>query len=128
MIIVLGFLLIVSTLCVAVLVLSQSQQGITYSYLGLDEIRYAGELGFRHALWVWRYRYDDAAYLDGGDNIYEVTLDFEKPDFEFESYNVRSVRVRVQDKNSNRKLDIGEAVDPADREIEIWVNKRCWSF
>ncbi len=126
LIIVLGFLLIVSILAFAVLVLFQSQHGVTYSLLGLDEIRYAGELGFRHALWVWRYKYDDPDYLNGGLNTYDTTLDFES--YNFESYNVSSVRVRVEDKDLDRRLDIGEGIAPHEREIEIWVNKEPWSF
>ncbi len=113
LIMVLGFLVITCASIHAVLVLFKSQNAITRSLMQLDEVRYAEEIGLRHGLWIWRYKYDDPVYLNNGTQYYETTLDIN-------SYNVESVRVRVEDKNYDRKLD--------EDEIEIEVNKVSWSL
>lgn len=107
------FLLVISALTYATLTLFSTQQGITRSLMSLDEIRYAEEFGLRHGLWVWRYKYSDPLFLNNGTQPYEVTL-------AVNSYNVESVWVRVEDKNSDYKLD--------DDEIETQVNKVSWSL
>ena len=46
LILVLAFLITVCSLGFAVMVLFQSQHGITHSYIGLDEVRYAEEVAW----------------------------------------------------------------------------------
>jgi hypothetical protein len=102
---VLGFLIVVCFLGFAVMVLFQSQHGITHSSIGLDEIRYTKEAGLRHGLWVWRYHYDWLPY--------QTTLTFN------ELKVVERVEVRVEDKDVTRKLD--------QNDIEILVYKKPWN-
>jgi len=127
LIIVLGFLLIVSALAFAVLVLFQSQHGITYSFMGLDEIRYAEEMGFRHGLWVWRYKYGDPDYFvsrpeciaqpDGRCYIETFTFSDEERNV------VNSIRVHVEDINADRQLNLED--EPKD--IDVSYVKKVWT-
>jgi hypothetical protein len=122
LIIVLVFLLIASGLAFSAMILFSSQHGITRSLMQLDEVRYAEEIGRRHAYWVWRYKYGDPEYFQSHPE--ECTQPCHIKIFDIEGDNVESVKVRVEDKNNNRKLDTGAD----EREIEIWINRQPWSL
>ncbi|MFH1339405.1 MAG: hypothetical protein ABIH40_06155 [Candidatus Omnitrophota bacterium] len=123
LIIVLAFLLAVSTLAFATLVLIQSQHGITYSFKGLDEVRYARGLGIQYGYWVWRYKYGNPAYFDisnpecVANPCHIRTFDLIDSDI------AQSVKVRVEDINGNRQLDLSG--DPKD--IDVEVTKKTWN-
>lgn len=103
MIIVLVFLILVIAFAVAAMVLFQSQHGITYAIIELDEVRYAKEMGLRQALWVWRYKYEDSEYLDAGTEAYAPA----EP-LPYAGYSVKGACVRVEDKSpADRRLDLG---------------------
>jgi hypothetical protein len=106
LILILGILIIVCSIGFAVMSLFVSQHGITSSYIGLDEVRYAEEVGLRHGLWVWRYKYEDPNYLNNGTQPYQTTLD-------------NSVCVRVEDKDENGDSNPNRRLDEYDIEIQV---------